>query len=174
MNKDTNDLQQLKGIGTVLAKRLEAAGLADYERIVNAGVDGLSAIPGIKEREIPSILAEAQQLLENKQRVREERIAGIRVRAGMAREKANSLVEATRQRLGEKISEKGNRRLDGDLCGVAKLLDRLDNDPLKRLKRIERGLDKVEKRMDQLTESGFKKVHKGLKKSKRALLNALA
>lgn len=70
MINETNGLEQLNEIGPVLAKRLEAAGLTDCDRILEAGEEGLFVVSGIRPREIPDILDKARQLQEEKKAAR--------------------------------------------------------------------------------------------------------
>lgn len=173
MKQKANDLQRLKGIGKVIARRLKDAGLKDFAGIVQEGEEGLKSIAGIRPRDIPSILAQAKELSEGKKAQRSERIETIRKRVTTVRERVNAVAAATRERPGAELDGSCGSKLEGALEGVIGVLDRLDDDALKRLKRAERGLDKTEKRMEGLEGAGLRKVRKGLKKSRKALQKAL-
>lgn len=174
MAKATTDLQQLKGIGRVLAQRLKDAGIESCDAIVESGAEGLEKIRGIKTHAIPSILDQAKLLSHGKKTTKSERIEAIKGRIGGVREKVQHLAEATRLRFHEDLEGKCGKKLAGDLARVLQTLDRINAAKLKRLKGAGRGLDKAEKRMDGLGEAGIKKVRKGLKKARKTLLKALA
>ena len=62
MAKTAADLQQLKGVGKVLADRLCAAGLDGFAEIARAGEEGLKKVSGINPRAAGSILEQAKRL----------------------------------------------------------------------------------------------------------------
>lgn len=174
MAQPAKKLQQLKGIGDVLAQRLKDAGLESYAGIVEAGEAGLEKIRGINPQAIPSILAQAKELSQVKSAAKTERIEAIKSRIVAVREKLNRLAETTRERFSNELERKCGKKLTGNLEGTFEALDRMDKSALKKLKRAGRGLVKAEKRMEGLEEAGLKKVRKGLKRSRKALLKALA
>lgn len=174
MAKATTDLQQLKGIGRVLAQRLKDAGIESYDGIVESGAEGLKKIRGIKPHAISSILVQAEELSHGKKTPKAERIEAIKGRISGLREKVHYFAEETRVRFHEDLEGKCGKKLAGDLERVLQALDRMNDAKLKRLKGAGRGLDKAQKRMDGLEGAGIKKVRKGLKKARKTLLKALA
>jgi hypothetical protein len=174
MAQSAKELQQLKGIGDVLAQRLKDAGLESYNDLVGAGEEGLKKIRGLNPQAIPSILVQAKELSQVKDAAKAERIEAIRMRIGALREKLNRLAETTRERFSKELEGKCGKKLNGNLDRTFQALDRMDKAALKKMKRAVRGLIKAEKGVEGLEEAGLKKVRKRLKRSRKALVKALA
>lgn len=169
----TADLQQLKGVGGVLAQRMVGAGITSYDDILQAGEEGLRNIAGIRPQVLPSILDQAKVLAEHKKAAKAERIEALRTRIRAVKDQVEKVDQVTRERFGEKLEGKYGGKVTGDLQGLLEELGHLDTGVLKRLKRVGRGLDKVERRVDGLQEAGLRKIRRGLKKSRKALHKAL-
>ena len=167
------DLQQLKGIGRVLAQRLHGAGISSYEDVVEAGEEGLKRIAGIRPHSLSSILDQAKVLSEGKKAAKAERAEAMKGRIASVREKVERLAEVTGIRFPEELAAKPGKKLSAELEGVREALARLEGSALKRLKRAGRGLDKVEKRMEGLEDASLRKVRKAMKKSRKAVLKSL-
>ena len=56
------ELQKLKGVGEVLARRFSEAGYDTFAKIAAAGEEGLRKIPGVNPRMLGSNVAEAVAL----------------------------------------------------------------------------------------------------------------
>lgn len=174
MAQASTDLRQLKGIGKVLEQRLKVAGLGSYDGILNAGEEGLRKIPGMKPQAIPSILDQARELSHGKKMDKAQRIEAVQGRVNELRERINALAEKTRERFGEELQGAFGKKLTKELTKVADALDQMGSGTLQRPKRAGRGLDKAERRMEGLEEANLSKIRKRLKKSRRALVKALA
>ena len=174
MGQTTKELQQLKGIGRVLAQRLKAAGLESYHAVAEAGEEGLQQIRGIKPGAIISILNQAGELAQAKLAARQERVAAFKQRIGPLRAQVDGVAGAARERFAEELQGKLGKKLLAEIDAVEAALKKMDEAALGQLKRAGRGLDKVEKRLAGLEEAGVKKVRKGLKRSKKAILKAIS
>lgn len=172
MAQAVKELQQMKGIGKVLAQRLKGAGIGNYQEVIEAGEDGLKKIPGIKARAIASILNQARELSERRKAAKAERVEAMKGRTATLRDQVNALAEGSRERFGAELDGKSGRKLTSALEAVVELLTSLNDSQPKRLKRAERGLDKVERRLAGLDEANIRKIRKGLKKSRKALRRA--
>lgn len=168
-----NELQQLKGIGGVLAKRLEDAGLGSFTKITEAGEEGLRKIRGINPHAISSILEQAALLAGTAKAGRAERVEDVKKMIGGMREKVQALAAATNERFKEELAGKYGKKLTSDLVRLLNTLDTFENSVPKRLKRAGKGLAKAEKKVEALTAAGLKKVHKGLKKARKSLTKVL-
>ena len=78
MVKKAADLQQLKGVGRVLSKRLQEMGLDNFEKIAQAGEEVLKKISGINRRMVTSILQQAKALSEAPSAAAEERAEAMK------------------------------------------------------------------------------------------------
>ncbi|MBJ6724965.1 helix-hairpin-helix domain-containing protein [Geomesophilobacter sediminis] len=172
MPQTIKELQEIKGIGRVLAKRLFDAGLDSPAKVAQAGEEGLQKIRGINPRAIATILEQAGQLAEN---AHEPGAAAETVRRKLTevRDQVQGLAESTRNRLGDQLSPKCEKKLSSDLVRLVDALQRIEDRSPKKSKRSAKALDKAQRRVEGLEDASAKKVRKGLKKARRAVLKAL-
>lgn len=173
MTASPKDLQQIKGIGTILSQRLIAEGLDSFAKITAAGVDGLKRIKGINPHAIGSIVEQAAQLaaaapVETGSRIAElkEGISGLRLQV-------QSLTATARDRFQDKLSGKKGGKLTRQLVQVLDSLEGIEQKLPKRLKRAGKGLGKAQQRLSGLAEASVAKLSKGLKKTRKALKRVL-
>jgi predicted flap endonuclease-1-like 5' DNA nuclease len=62
MKKEMKELQELKGIGKVLAQRLVEASYSTIARVAAAEEHGLKRIPGMNPQKIRSIVTQAREM----------------------------------------------------------------------------------------------------------------
>jgi len=62
MRKEMKELQELKGIGKVLAQRLIAASYSSIEKVAAAEEYGLKRIPGMTPKKVRSIVTQAREM----------------------------------------------------------------------------------------------------------------
>lgn len=167
------DLQQLKGVGRILGKRLFDAGLDSFEKIAQAGEDGLKKVRGVSPRAISSIVEQAKQLSEAPQPGHAEREEIVKKHLAEVREKIQTLAHSTRDRFQQDLSKKGGKKLSADLIRIEDALVKIDAGGRKGAKRAGKALIKAEKRVTGLEDSSLKKVRKGLKRARKAVLKAL-
>jgi len=176
MATKTTDLQQLKGVGRVLGKRLQEMGLDSFEKIAAMGEDELIKVSGINPRNVKSILGQARELAEAEPSAREERVKALKQLLSEVREKVQTLAEGARERFQEELSGKAGKKLSSDLGKVLNVLEKMDQSRKsgKRCsRRAGKALNKAEKRVAGLEEASLKKVRKGLKKARKAVLKVL-
>lgn len=166
--KKSDELEQLRGIGAVLAKRLRSARLDSFQKIAEAGEEGLKVIDGINLRLVPSIVKQAVELSREAEALARDKVESLAGSAGAVRDRLNSLALGARERFSGKISGKSGRRLGEELVRIADALDRIA-DRARHPKRARKALAKVQRRMETLDQVGFKKFCKGLKKSRKRL-----
>lgn len=167
------ELQQIKGIGTVLAQRLTEAGLDSCRSIVDAGEAGLQKIKGIRQQAIPSILEQAKECSEGTVTSKAEQIDTIQGKIDALTDQVHRIAQNAKERFYDVLDGRCGKKLANDLVRIVADLDSIDVSSVKRLKRTGRGLDKARKRVTGLEEASLKKVRKGLKKSRKALLKVL-
>lgn len=172
MAKSAADLQQLKGVGAVLAKRIFDAGFDTFDKLAQAGEEGLKKIPGIPSRAIASIVEQARQRADVKPEASPERKEAIKRHLLEVRQRVEALAQSARERFQQKLAGKQGKKLSSDLIRMEDALTQMDSGGKKQSKRAEKALTKAEKRIAGLDEAGLKKVHKGLKKARKAVLRA--
>jgi len=62
MEKQMKELQQLKGIGAVLSRRLVEASYDSIAKVAAAQIKGLERIAGMNEQKVRSIVSQARQM----------------------------------------------------------------------------------------------------------------
>ncbi|HBA88152.1 MAG TPA: hypothetical protein DCZ75_09265 [Geobacter sp.] len=170
------DLQRIKGVGRVLGKRLYETGLDSFEKIAQTGEEELSKVRGITHRNVKSILDQARELTEAEPTAREERVKALKQLRSEVSEKVQTLAEGTRARFQEEVAGKSGKKLSADLNKVLNVLEKIGESGKsgKRCsKRAAKALGKAEKRIAGLEEASLKKVRKGLKKARKAVLKVL-
>jgi beta-glucosidase-like glycosyl hydrolase len=157
-------LTRLRGIGDVLANRFKDAGLDTFEKIVDAGADGLAKIRGINLRAIPAILAEAAELVvEETEKTVDQAVDRTIILNGRVQEMAKNI----RDRFGDELKEKTGKKVEKELLKIVGFLNGLS---LKRQKKkVVKGLAKAEKKLAIAEDAGLKKIRKCLKRTRKSL-----
>ena len=168
------DLRQLKGIGKVLVKRLQDAGLDSFAKIALAGEEELKKINGINPNNISSILEQAKQLSEAAQSEKLAAIDLLQQRLTGVKEKIQTLAETTRERFQEELAGKWGKKLSADLVRMEATLERINLEGKKGSRRASKALSKVDKRVSGLAgDASLKKVRKTLKRARKAVKKAV-
>jgi len=173
MAEPAEDLLQLKGIGKVLAQRLSDAGLGSFAAIVEAGAPGLRRVAGISPSRIDSLLVQARQLATAAAAQAPDPAEALLQRLAQVKERMQVVAEQTREQFADRLAGKQGKKLAGDLVRIDDALNRLGDGGKKGAKRASKALAKVEKRVTDLDGVSLKKVHKRLKKARKALAKAL-
>lgn len=171
--QSSEDLQQLKGVGRILAKRLYDAGFDSFKKIAEAGEEGIRKVRGLPPRSVAGIVAQARELAAAAHPGEGEAPETLQNRLAEVRERLESLAQATRHRFQEKLSGKSGKKLTSDLVRIQDALERMQGRGKKGAKRAGKALAKAQKRVAGLEEASLKKVHKGFKKARKAVLKAL-
>jgi len=184
-------LQQIKGIGKVLAQRLVEAGIVNYKQVLQAGEEGLGAIAGLQPRMIPSILAQAATLAGEAEgeagtatadeqesatataapakSKRQHKLDGLQKVSNQLQGRVRDLVAEVmdkKEGLAKKATGKRlQKEADKLLKSLAKVEARMDG----RLKRAKKGLTRAEERLESLVGLGPNKLARGMKKARRPL-----
>lgn len=167
------ELQRIKGIGAVLAKRLAAAGLDTPARLAQAAPEDLAAIPGIHPRYIPEIIEQAGRMAdavphEEGAVTTPEKGAALRQSVETLRLRVADLADGLLARKAERLSEEKKALLDKEvkkfLARLETVESRLDN----RRKRARKALARAARRLRRLDSAGAGKLARGLKKARKA------
>ena len=174
MEQAAEDLRKLKGIGNMLVKRLQEAGLDSFAKVALAGEEDLKKIKGLNPNNISSIKTQAQQLAQSDQSETVTGIEGLEKRLGEVKLKVQTLAETTRERFQEELAGKWGKKLSCDLGRIEETLNLLNLDGKRGSKRAGKALSKVYKRVAGLKEdASLKKVHKTLKRARKAVEKAV-
>ena len=168
------ELQRLRGIGGVLAERLVAAGLDDFDKIVAAGATGLVRIRGLQFRAIPSILAQAADLATAGKAQRRRRIGELKQAARIVRMRLGNGLSNFRERFPEEFASPGGLKLEGELLRLLSLLLRVEQKLDRRVKRAEKGVRHAERLADEMAEAPFEAASARANKSRKALQRVFA
>lgn len=167
------NLQQIKGIGKVLGRRLHEAGLDSFKKIAETGEEGLAKIRGITHRNLNPILEQAKEFASAAPEAGRERLEAMKLHLSDVKEKVHVVADAARERFQEGVSDKSGKKISCQLVRLTEALEKLEECGKKRCKRAAKALVKVENRMEGLEEASVKKMKKGLKKARKAVAKAL-
>jgi len=169
MTLTSKELQQIKGIGSVLAARLLESGHDSFAKIVKLGESGLGKIKGINLKAIPEILEQARQLAGRDSGDRDKKVAVLKESLQGMRQSVQELTSTAKDRFSEKLSGKTGRKLTESLVSFIETLEAVEGKAGKRLKRTGKVVVKAEQHLEGLAEAGLKDLRKGLKKARKAL-----
>jgi hypothetical protein len=174
MTLTARELQQIKGIGEVLAMRLVEAGHDSFAKIVKLGESGLKEIKGINPKAIPDILEQARKLAEKESGDRDRKVAALKESLKGLRHSVQELTSSAKDRFSEKLSGKTGKKLTEALVRFLGELEEIEARAGKKLKRTGKVVVKAEQHLEGLAEAGLKDLRKGLKKARKALQKVTA
>ncbi|RNC70405.1 MAG: helix-hairpin-helix domain-containing protein [Desulfuromonadales bacterium] len=174
MKKSLEELQKIRGIGKVLAKRLVDAGHDTYEKLHALGEEGLRAVRGINPRVVESILSQAAELAESKGKERARRVEELRAAATTLRGQVEEIARGVKDRFADEVQGQGGRKLEKQVAKIMASFDRVEGKLEKRTKRAAKGLARAEARLAGLTEESVKAVEKGIRRARKALKRIIA
>jgi hypothetical protein len=169
MSLTRRELQQIRGIGEVLAERLLEAGHDSFQKIADLGENGLKAIKGINPRAIPDILDQARRLAEGDRGGRDQTAAALKESLRGLRHSVQELTATAKERFSEKLAGKTGRKLTDSLVRFIQVLEEVEGKAGTKVKKTAKGLAKAEKRLEGLAGAGLKDLRKGLKKARKSL-----
>jgi hypothetical protein len=174
MSLTARELQQIKGIGDVLAVRLLEAGHDSFAKIVRLGESGLKEIKGINLKAIPEIIEQANRLIEKKPGKKDEQVAALKVSLQGLRQSVQELAFTAKNRFSEKLAGKTGRKLTASIVSFIEAVDTLENKAGKKLKSSTKVVKKAEQHLEGLAEASLKELRKEVKSAKKALRRAKA
>jgi hypothetical protein len=174
MKKSIAELQQLKGVGEVLSKRLIDAGYDTLGKVAAAGEEGLAKIRGINPRMLRAIVTQAGELAGEAGKERAEKVALLRQRANALKEQVQAIALSVRDRFGAEAAGKLGQKVEKELVKVITSLEMVEGKLEGRQKKAGKRLGKAEKRLSGLADAGLKGVGKGLKRARKSLKRVYA
>jgi DNA anti-recombination protein RmuC len=172
MKKESKELQKIKGIRGPLLKRLIDAGYDTFDKIAAAGDAGLKKIRGLDQLTRKSVIDQAASLAkENRKKAR--RLKDLKTAAATVRGQVEGLAHTVKDRLGDRLTEKGMGKLEKQLFKMTAALDKAKGKLESRVKPAAKGLAKAKKQLavtaDKTTEpteviTRLKKARKAIKK----------
>jgi len=163
------ELQRLKGVGEVLARRFMEAGYDTFAKIAAAGEEGLRKIPGVNPRMLGSIVAQAVALSADTVKSKARKTEELKLRVASLQEQVQAIALSVRDRFRDEVTGKTGRKLEKEILKVIGALEKAEGRLETRVKRAGKVLVKTERRLEGLTVSGIRKVGKGLKKARKSL-----
>jgi DNA integrity scanning protein DisA with diadenylate cyclase activity len=173
MVHSAEDLQKLKGVGSILAKRLYDAGFDSFAKIGHAGEEQLKKVRGINPRAVISIIEQAKQLAAAQPLKGAEREEAVKRHLAEMKEKIQNLARVARERFQQELAGKRGRKLSANLVRIEDALARLADRAGRNSKRVGKALVKAEKKVAGLEDAGLKKLRKGLKRARKTVIKAL-
>lgn len=174
MKGKMKELQKIKGIGEILARRFVEAGYDTHGKIAEAGEEALKAIKGTNPRAISSIISQAADLADEVGKARAKRVEELKGAAATLKGQVEGIARGIRDRFADELQGKQGRKIEKELLKVMAALERVEGKIGKRVKRAGKGLAKAEARLAGLAEQGAKGVGKGLKKARKSLKSVLS
>jgi DNA anti-recombination protein RmuC len=169
MKQGIKELQQLKGVGEILSRRLVEAGYDTFAKIAAAGEEGLKKIQGLSPRMIPPILSQAEEMLGEARKSKAEKVATLKQKTDALKVQVQEIALSIRDRFKDEISAKIGRKLEKDIVKVISSLEKVEGKLESKVKKAGKGLIKAEKRLANLADAKLKGIGKGLKKARKSL-----
>ncbi len=169
MKRGMQELQKLKGIGEILAKRLVDAGYDSLAKVAAAEEKALGKIAGIKPHLIGSIVSQAGKLAGEAERGRAAKVEELKHQASTLKVQVQEIARSLRERFQEEITGKSGKKTEKEILKIIVSLEKVEGVLENRVKKAGKGLVKAEKRLEGLADAGLKGVGKGLKKARKSL-----
>jgi len=169
MKQGMKELQQLKGVGNVLAQRFVEAGYDTLAKVAAAGEEELKKIPGMNPRMVRAIMTQAGELAGEAENSRAKRVEELKQRAASLKEQVQGIALGVRDRYKEAVAGKAGKNVEKGILKVITSLEKVEGKLESRVKKAGKGLAKAEKRLEGLADAGLKGIGKGLKKARKSL-----
>jgi hypothetical protein len=169
MKEAAKELQKLKGIGEVLARRLVEAGHDTFAKVAAAGEEGLKKIAGINPRMLPAIVTQASELAGEAGKSRAHKVEELKQQASSLKEQVQGVALNLRDRFKDEVAGKAGKKVEKEILKVIASLEKVERKLGARAKKAGKGLKKAEKRLASLADAGLKQVGIGLKKARKSL-----
>jgi hypothetical protein len=170
MQDAIKQLQQLKGVGAALAKRLVEAGLGTLPRLANATIGELTTIKGLPAAAIPALQQQARELAGlTAATAADKSLTAMledteRLRLGVA-----SLVTQLRDHHAESDDGKALRQLRKEISRVLATLERVEATLSEQLLRLGKKLSKADARLGTAAADDLEALTKGLRHTRKAI-----
>lgn len=167
-------LQQIKGVGEVIAQRLVEAGYDSFVKVAEAGEEGLRKIRGINPRAISAILEQARGLAGEVASGADEQLRLLQETTQRLEKQVQELAVDIRKRQAGKLSEKKEALLEKEMKRLLDGLERVKKQQRPRIKRVRKSLAKAGKKLTAMKKDGVKSLTRSFKKARKSLKRAWA
>lgn len=168
MEHNMTELQKLRGVGDVLARRFIEAGYDSLATVAAAGVEEIGNIKGVNPRMAGSIVNQAVEMT-TAPGERRDRIEELKQRAAGVKQRVQELAIRVRDRFLEDPAGPATRKVERELVRFIASLEKVEGKLESRPRKAGKGLAKAEKRLAALAGSGIKGINRGLKKARKSL-----
>jgi nucleotidyltransferase/DNA polymerase involved in DNA repair len=163
-------LQQIKGVGAALAKRLAETGFDTLPRLAAATEQELVGIKGLAPTSIPIILEQARALSESQQAgASEENLTQMLEDAERLRMGVSNLVLRLRDQHAESNDDKNQRALRKEITRVLATLERVEASLSEQLRRLGKKLAKADAKLAGVPHDDLAALTKGLRHTRKAI-----
>jgi ribosomal protein S13 len=170
MQDAISQLQQIKGVGEVLARRLVEAGIDTLQRLATAREEELCAIKGLVPATIPAIQAQARILAaEPAETADDKSLAEMLDDAERLRFGVSNLVIKLREQHPEGEEGKTHRQLRKEITRVLATLERVESSLSTQLRKIGKKLAKADAKLAGLPQDDLEALTKGLRDTRKTI-----
>jgi len=169
-------LQRIKGIGAVSAKRLvAAAGVDNPARLAQAAPEELAAISEMNPRYIPEIIEQAGRMGDETPREEEKEAAAVPDKSEALRQsvetlrlRVRDLADGLLARKAERLSEEKKALLDKEVKKFLARLEKVESHLDGQRKRARKALARAARRLRKLDTAGAGKLTRRVKKARKS------
>lgn len=170
MESTVKQLQQIKGVGDVLARRLAEAGFDTLPRLAAATEQDLAEIKGLPPTAIPEILGQARELaVSTLGEVDDRSLAKMLEDIERLRTGVTSLVIRLRDQQSEDDGGKARRQLRKEIPRVLATLERIEASLSEQLSRLLKKLAKADAKLAGSDQRDLEALTKGLRQTRKAI-----
>lgn len=168
-------LQQIKGVGEVVAQRLAEAGFDTLPRLAAASAEELAGIKGLPSAAIPAILDQARELATGEEGDADEKsLVEMLDDAERLRMGVSGLVLKLRERQAEDDGGKAQRQLRKEITRVLATLERVEASLSEQLRKLGKKLAKADAKLSAVPQDDLEAITKGLRHTRKAIDKIIA
>jgi hypothetical protein len=172
MIDSSGELQRIKGIGAITARRLVDAGIDSTAALVEYGIPELRLIKGINPRSIPDILEQARELVAAE--APPDPIEALRALINELRYALEVVATDAREDFREELAGKAGVKLNRNLVACLDALDAIEEQITEKPEKFGRRLAKIHGRLIEMPGDDLKKIRKGIKRARKSLDRSLS
>ncbi len=169
----SNELQEIRGIGEALAERLAQRGIDSLDKLAEASEKDLSGIDGLPNNRISGVLRQAHNLAAQEQRS-EESLAELVEDADHLRDQTETLVLNIRDRFSaDKKHKVAPKALRKEIYRTLASLEKIEAVLGEQMRRMSDKLAKADAKLANISDSSPEEIAAGLKKARKKLDKAV-
>jgi|GEM_PF-5146323 len=169
-----DDLKRINGIGKILEKRLQEAGLESYAQLAQADPNGLAALPGVNKGAAKRIIEQAARLSGHDEDGFQRALDILMPICEKLMNEIQGLAQVVKDRDLKDIPKKHHRQIENEIERIFGSLKTIKSNLIGDLTRVGREIAKADRKIGKLdTQDDPEHLRKGLKKVRRKLEKAL-